>query len=188
MAKLPFRDTVGKAGEAWAGLSQRERRMISLLVSAVLGAVLVLGLVSVRRSMAAREVAIEEKRTMMTKVAILAAGYEEAEAARGRIEARIKGPPVRLFSYLEELAKKQSVPIGDMQDRGNTAAGDGVQRSTVEINFARIDILKLSSFVNEIEKSPHLVKVEKLRIRGRNDDPNLLDASVTVSTYQLTQS
>lgn len=55
----------------------------------------------------------------------------------------------------------------------------------MEVNFARIDLHKLTAFVNEIEKSQHLVKVEKLRLRTRNDDPNLLDASLTVSTYQL---
>lgn len=190
MAKLtlPFHDAFGKVGEAWGSLSGRERRMLSLLLAAFLVAATALGFLSVRRAILARESSLDDKRTAMAKVDILAAGYAQAEAARARIEARIKGPPVRLFSYLEDLGRRQGVTIGDMQDRGNTAAGEGVQRATVEVNFARIDLLKLTSFVNEIEKSPHLVKVEKLRLRTRNDDPNLLDASLTVSTYQLTQS
>lgn len=185
---LPLQDALGKAGEAWASLSARERRMLSLLAAAFLVAAVALGGLSVRRAIVSRESSLDEKRTAMTKVDILAAGYAQAEAARARIEARIKGPPVRLFSYLEDLGRKQGVTIGDMQDRGNTAAGEGVQRATVEVNFARIDLLKLTAFVNEVEKSQHLVKVEKLRLRTRNDDPNLLDATLTVSTYQLTQS
>jgi len=180
--------TFGRLGDALSSLSSRERRMIFLLGGALLLTVVALGGLSVRRTISARETALETKRQSLQKVAILASGYSEAEAARARIEARIKGTPVRLFSYLEDLAKKQSVPIGDLQDRGNTPAGEGVQRSTAEVNFTRIDPRKLTSFLNEIEKSAHLVKVEKLRVRTRTDDPTLLDASVTVSTYQLTAS
>jgi general secretion pathway protein M len=176
----------GRLSDAFGSLSSRERRMLLLLSGAVLLTAIALGGLSLRRSVQARETSLAEKRTQLQKVAILASGYTEAEAARDRIEARIKGTPVRLFSYLEDLAKKQGVPIGDLQDRGNTPAGEGVQRSTAEVNFTRIDPRKLSAFVNEIEKSPHLVKVEKLRLRTRTDDANLLDASITVSTYQLT--
>lgn len=185
---LPFRDTFGKIGEAWASLSARERRLLSLLIGAFVVAAIALGLLSARRAIVQREATLADKRAAMTKVEILASGYSRAEAARAKIEARMKGQPVRLFSYLEDLGRKQGVTIGDMQDRGNTAAGEGVQRTTVDVNFARIDLLHLTSFVNEIEKSPHLVKVEKLRLRTRTDDPNLLDATLTVSTYQLTQS
>jgi general secretion pathway protein M len=189
MAKLtlPFQDVFGKVGEAWASLSDRERRMLSLLFTAFVVTAVVLAFLSANRAVKARETSLAEKRMAMTKVEILASGYAQAEAARNRIEARMKGQPVRLFSYLEDLGKKQGVTIGDMQDRGNTAAGEGVERSTVEVNFARIDLHKLTAFVNEIEKSTHLVKVEKLRLRTRNDDPNLLDATLTVSTYQLAE-
>ncbi len=190
MAKLtlPFQDAFGKVGEAWASLSVRERKLISLLLAAFLVAAIALAFLSARRAIVARESSLADKRMQMTKVELLASGYAQAEAARARIEARIKGTPVRLFSYLEDLGKKQGVTIGDMQDRGTTEAGEGVQRATVEVNFARIDLLKLTAFINEIEKSTHLVKVEKLRLRTRNDDPNLLDASLTVSTYQLAKS
>lgn len=190
MAKLtlPFQDAFGKVGEAWASLSDRERRMLSLLFGAFLVTAIALGFLSAHRAVTTHRNGLAEKRMAMTKVEILASGYSQAEAARKRIEARMKGPPVRLFSYLEDLGKKQGVTIGDMQDRGNSAAGEGVERSTVEVSFARIDLLKLTAFINEIEKSKHLVKVEKLRFRTRNDDPNLLDASLTVSTYQLAET
>lgn len=185
---MPFSDLLGRAGEAWGGLSGRERRLLSLLVGAAVLAVATLGLLSVRRTVKLRESSIAEKEIQLKQVSILASGFTDAEATRGRIEARIKGQPVRLFSYLDELAKKQGVAIGDLQDRGTAGAGEGITRSTVDINFVRIDLTKLSAFINEVEKSPHLVKIEKLRLRTRADDVNLLDASLTVSTYQLVQS
>lgn len=184
----PFRRVTGRAAEAWAGLSARERRLLSLvLVIVVLGAVVTGGL-SVRRTIERRELALAEKELAMQRIALLSATYREAEAARARIESRIKGAPVRLFSYLEELANRERVKIGDMQDRGTDTVSPGITRSAVEVNFAQIDLRSLVAFLNSIEKSPHLVKVEKLRLRTRSDDPNTLDASLTVSTYQLTSS
>jgi hypothetical protein len=75
-----------------------------------------------------------------------------------------------------------------MQDRGNDSLGEGITRSTVEVSFAKIDLRSLTRFLNEIEKSQQLVKVEKLRVRSRNDDPDTLDAQITISTYSLARS
>jgi type II secretory pathway component PulM len=187
MAKisLPFRSQFERLGAAWASLSHRERRMLGLMALAAVLFVAALGFTSMRRAINAHESSIAYKRSTMERVAVLAEGYREAEVARQRIESRIKGTPVRLFSYLEDLAKKQNIELGDMQDRGSDSAGEGITRSTVEVSFARIDLRSLTGFLNAIEKSQQLVKVEKLRMRGRSDDPNSLDATITVSTYSL---
>ncbi|WP_373045547.1 type II secretion system protein GspM [Vulgatibacter sp.] len=184
---LPFKDQFERLSAAWASLSHRERRMLGLMAAAAAVFVVALGFTSLRKNINTREAAIATKTQSMEQVVQLAEGYREAEQARQRIEARIKGTPVRLFSYLEELAKKQELSLGDMQDRGTDSVGDGISRSTVEVSFARIDLRSLTGFLNEIEKSQQLVKVEKLRVRGRSDDPNALDAAVTVSTYSLSK-
>lgn len=188
MAKLPFQSAIDRARESWVALSLRERRMLTTLFAALVVAVVAMGFGSMRKDIAARHARIADKQMQIQKVAVLAAGYRDAEMARSRIESRIRGTPVRLFSYLEDISKRQNLALGDMQDRGTDPAGDGIQRSTVELSFAQIDLRKLTDFLNEIEKSPHLVKVEKLRVRHRNDNPDLLDVNLTVSTYQLGQS
>lgn len=186
--KNPLQPLFESIAHGWAGLSLRERRMLALMFAAFVVTVGALVFGSIQKDISARKSRIAEKEMQIQKVALLAAGYREAEVERSRIEARIRGTPVRLFSYLEDISKRQNLGIGDMQDRGTDPAGDGIHRSTVEVSFASIDLESLTNFLNEIEKNPRLVKVEKLRIRHRNDDPNLLDANLTVSTYQLTQS
>lgn len=185
---MPFASQIEQASHAWSGLSQRERRLLGLMAAALAIFVVFLGFNGLRKSMNAHEASLEHKRMSMERVMALANTYREAEAARGRIEARIKGNPVRLFSYLEDIAKKRDITLGDMQDRGSDSLGEGISRSTVEVSFAKIDLRSLTAFLNDIEKSQQLVKVEKLRVRGRTDDPNLLDAQVTVSTYSLAKS
>lgn len=185
---MPFAPLLEQASTTWNGLSQRERRLLGMMAAAFAIFVLAIGFTSLRKSMASHEASLERKRLSMEQVTALANTYRDAEAARSRIESRIKGTPVRLFSYLEDIAKKRDITLGDMQDRGSDSVGDGISRSTVEVSFAKVDLRSLTAFLNEIEKSQQLVKVEKLRVRGRTDDPNLLDAQVTVSTYSLAKS
>lgn len=184
---LPFQNLIERASQLWASLTERERRLVSILSVAMLVTVVALGVTSFRKSLAHSHEVVENKRIALERVASLSAGFREAEAARNRIESRLRGSPVRLFSYLEEIATRQNLAIGDMQDRG-TDNQDGLVRSSVELSFARISLRPLVEFLNEIERNPRLVKIEKLRIRHRNDDPELLDVNLTVSTYHLSES
>lgn len=182
-----FSDLVDRLSGVWTGFTDRERKLVSLLGIALVLTVVALGITSFRTSLESKREAIAQKELIIQEVAKLSATYRQAEAVRNQIESRLRGAPVRLFSYLEETAKKQNMDIGDMQDRGNDTR-DGVVRSTVEVSFASIELKPLLRFINEIEKSPRVVKVEKLRIRHRNDDPDRLDVSLTVSTYNLANS
>lgn len=184
---LPFQTLLERASQRWASLTERERRLVSLLSVALVVTVVALGVTSFRKSLAHTESVVAQKQIDLERVAALASGFREAEAARNRIESRLRGSPVRLFGYLEEIAKRQDLTIGDMQDRG-TDSKDGLVRSTVELSFARIALRPLVEFLNEIERNPRLVKIEKLRVRHRNDDPDLLDVNLTVSTYHLSES
>lgn len=188
MKRLAFlTDLVDRLSGTWTGLTERERKLVSLLGVALILTVVALGISSFRNALEARRDAIAYKEMVIEEVAKLSATYRQAEAVRNQIENRLRGAPVRLFSYMEETAKKQNVTIGDMQDRGSDTH-DGVVRSTVELRFLSIELQPLVRFVNEIEKNPRVVKVEKLRIRQRGDDEEKLDVNLTVSTYHLANS
>lgn len=184
----PLRELIQRGLQAWASLSQRERRMVSLLFVAFVLTGAILGIGSVRKNLASRSEVVAAKELAMQRVLILSSGFQEAEAARKQMEGRLRGNPVRLFSYLEDVARKQKVTIGDMQDRGNDNQGEGVVRSTVEATFSQMNLRSLVRFLNEIERNPRLVKIERVRIRPRSDDPEALDVTLTVSTYHLAES
>ena len=39
--------------------------------------------------------------------------------------------------------------------------------------------------IDALERGPGVVKVRKIRVATRNDDPNLVDVTLQVSTWQL---
>jgi len=75
--------------------------------------------------------------------------------------------------------------VGDL--RPTNAPGDleGLKEESVEVNLARVELAKLSRFLQALERGQGVVQVRRLRLTTRNDDQRLVDATFTVSAYQL---
>jgi len=54
----------------------------------------------------------------------------------------------------------------------------------VEVNLARIDLPRLARLLEALERGPGVVRVRKLRVSTRGDDPALVDVTLQVSTWQ----
>ena len=81
-------------------------------------------------------------------------------------------------NYLQE--------IGNLfeKETGVKVTAEGMTEESVEVNLARIDMARLARLVDSLERGPGVVKVRKIRIATRNDDPNLVDVTLQVSTWQ----
>jgi general secretion pathway protein M len=171
---------------AWlAKLSPRERVMVSAAAVAVFVFVASLVSLSISSGIASRERRIEEKTRLLSQVSKLADGYRERQALRQALEARLKAPPVQLLSYISQQGTSNQVDVGDL--RPSSAPGDleGLKEDSVEVNLARVELAKLARFLQALERGPGVVQVRRLRLTTRNDDQRLVDATFTVSAYQL---
>jgi type II secretory pathway component PulM len=167
--------------------SRRERLM---LAGAASGLVLFLVfLISFGFSQAIRrhELAIANKTKALKEIAQLAATYGERSRARQALEQRLKAK-VALFTFIDDISKKQHIEIGDMQDRGSSTGQDKITESTVELDLNKLTLDKLTEFMNALEHDPHLIKVKKIRLRGRIDDPNAVDVTMTIASYATAAS
>jgi hypothetical protein len=178
------RQLLSDATAAFGRLSSRERAMVGIIVAALLGFVFFVGSITYSRAAARREGRIKSKSEQMAEVQKLTGGYRQAEQQRSELERRLRGNNVKLFSYVDELARKQGVEIGGMTDKGSQPREGKIVESAVEVTFTRIGLDKLSNFLSAIETTGGLVKVTRLQVRPRTDAP-VLDAWLTISTYQL---
>ncbi|MHB8420289.1 MAG: type II secretion system protein GspM [Myxococcales bacterium] len=177
-----LRDALASAEQLFARLSGREKIMVSALAATATAGLLLLGALGFSRAIHRRQVSIEEKTKALEEIGTLASTYRERDGRRRQLEERLR-VPVKLFTYIDDLSKKQGIEIGDMQDRGATTGADKITESVVEFDLSKLTLDKLTSFLNAIERGPHIVKVTKIRLRTRLDDPNAVDASLTVATY-----
>jgi general secretion pathway protein M len=167
-----------------ARLSPRERVLVSAAAAAVALFVLFLVATGVSRSITARETRIASKTEMLSQIGKLTRGYRQAQAERQSLEARLKGPPVQLMSFVSQTGAQTGVEVNDLRP-GTPSTADGLTEESVEVNLARIDLPRLASLIDALERGPGVVKVRKIRVATRADDPKLVDVTLQVSTWQL---
>jgi len=166
-------------------LSPRERLLVGATVAATLvffGSLVAAGMGA---SVRARESRIVEKTKVMAQVGQLAGGYRRVQMERSALEARLKGQPIQLMSHVSQVGSGLGVEVTDLRPTGAPVELDGVMEESVEVNLVRIELGKLAKLVQGLERGAGLVKVRRLRIATRSDDPKLVDATVVVATYQL---
>jgi general secretion pathway protein M len=179
-----LRDLAASVEQYLARLSARERVLVGAAAGTLVTLVLLVITFSFTHAIHRRQVSIEEKSKALSEIGTLAATYRERDAKRKQLEERLK-VPVKLFTFIDDISKKQGLEIGDMQDRGNTTGSDKVIEAVVEFDLNKLTLDKLTNFLNAIEHGPHIVRIKKIRIRTRLDDPNSVDASLTVATYSV---
>jgi len=62
----------------------------------------------ISRSLSARTARIADKTQMLSQLGKLTAGYRQAQAERQALEARLKGPPVQLMSYVSQAGPRSA--------------------------------------------------------------------------------
>lgn len=181
-----IRHLISDGLSALGRLSPRERGLVALAGGAVAVFLVVAVTFSVNRSIAQREARIKTKQEQLEEVGKLTLGFKAQEAQRTELERKLQNNKIRLFSYLEEMAKKDGLSIGGMNDKGTQPLGEGtkINESSVEVTFTRIQLDKLVKFLTELESGQGLVKVTRLQVRPRSDEA-VLDAWLVVTTYTL---
>jgi general secretion pathway protein M len=171
---------------AWLGkLSPRERVMVSTAALAVFLFSASLVWVSISTGISQRERRIEDKTRLLSQVSKLAEGYRSRQAQRQALEARLKGPPVQLLSYISQQGTSFQIDVGDLRPTNAPGELEGLKEETVEVNLARVELSKLARFLQALERGQGVVQVRRLRLTTRNDDQRQVDATFTVSAYQL---
>jgi general secretion pathway protein M len=171
--------------EAWGSqLSPRERVMVAAAAVAVALFVILMAGRLLQSGVRAREARIEDKTQVLGQFGTLASGYRRVQAERAALEARLKVPAVQLMSHVSQTGSALGIEVTDLRPTGAPAELEGVIEESVEVNLPRIDLPHLARLLEGVERSPALVKVRRLRISTRTDDPRLVDVTVVVATYR----
>jgi type II secretory pathway component PulM len=173
--------------QAWlAAASPRERRLVLLAGGGVILFVVLITWASFAAAIRRSESALEEKRTDFEKISRLAAGYGAQEQERQLLEARLRQSPPALMTFVDATARSAGVEVGGMSDRGVIAGGQNgrPRESTVEVNLGKVPLDKLVKLLSDVERSPGVVRVRRLRMRKSYESKDLLDVSLSVSAWQ----
>jgi general secretion pathway protein M len=172
--------------EAWfAKLTLRERVMVGAAAAATAVFVLFLVATAISRGMAAREARIEDKTRVLSQVGKLAASYRTAQSERQAVEARLKGRPVQLMSHVAQTGATLGIEVNDLRPSGAPVETEGLVEESVEVNLPRMDMARLARLLQALEGGPGVVKIRRIRVSTRSDDPKLVDVTLVVATFGL---
>jgi general secretion pathway protein M len=167
-------------------LSRRDRTALIVGGIVVLITIVVFGLVlPYQGAMSRLDSRIETRQKQVREVDALQQEYRVLQQQLAEAQNRLaKSRGFSLFSFIEsqttQVATKENLVYMRPQQ---TAARDGRQEESVEIKLEKLSLDQLVRFLFSVESADAYLQVKNLRVRTRFDDPSLLDATMTISSF-----
>jgi len=179
-------DLLGRLRDLFANLSLRERLLVGSVGAIVALLVLwgvVVGPLLGQRSRAALRVANAEQE--IQNLARMKRDLDEVNGRLARVEGRIsQGPQGNIFTTLESLARQSAIKVESMEPQAAPASGR-YRETKVQVTLKGVSLPQVVSYLGSIEGAPQLLSVKSLRMRTRQDQPELLDVTFTVSSFEV---
>jgi hypothetical protein len=168
----------------FANLSFRERMLVSLVGVLAVGLftlALVFQLLAVGDRIDARRAAAEQQLEAMTR---LRREFDDVNVRLRSVEERIQsGQRGNLRTALESLAQRANVKVESMEPQASPTH-DRYRETKVEVGLREVTLAQAVSYLHEIEQTPQPLSVKALRIRTRQEKPEFLDVTFTVSSFE----
>jgi type II secretory pathway component PulM len=178
------KDWLARVRTFFANLSPRERILVSavgVLAAAMVALLVVFQLLALGDRLDARSAAAEQQ---LEVIARLRQEFDDVSVRLRSVEARIQGGPRgNLRTTLETLAQRASVKVESMEPQASPTH-DRYRETKVEVGLREVTLAQAVSYLHEIEQTPQPLSVKALRIRTRQEKPDLLDVTFTVSSFE----
>jgi type II secretory pathway component PulM len=168
----------------WERLAPRERRWVTALAAAVVGALVLLGVFLLFSSVADIEEGNAEIREALAAIAKHHDEYLEAKAKTAMQEARIGTEPPQLTADLEAAAHEETLQISESSERPATPAGRRYLERDVDLKIREVDLQTLTKFMRRVETGPRLIFFTRLSLKRRYSETDKLDVEATATAFE----
>jgi hypothetical protein len=179
--------TGGALERALQKMTERERKLVGLMAAAIALFMFAAVAMGVSSFLSSREKRIRLRQDEIAQIESLRAAYDGATARQRAAEARIKtATSTSLFSLLQHAASDVGLSLSDLNERRLPVKDSDLTEVVVDVNLKEISIDKLVTMLEKIEgrSTDGVVKVTKLKVKTKFDNPEMLEAQLTVSTWK----
>ena len=168
----------------WNRMAPRERRLVSVLIGAVVAfAVLVTGFI-VFGNLSDLEQKNADAREALAEIAKHKEEYLEARERMRAQEVRIGTEPPQFAADLEEAAREVSIQIPETNEQPAMAVGKRYLEHRVDVKLRQVDLQSLSKFLAKLENGRRLIVVTQLRVRKHFSEGDKLDVELTAVAWE----
>lgn len=181
-----FENLKESSGRWYDGLSDRERRLLALLF-VVFVVVLSFSLVFFAvGKISTKQRLLSTTKSQISQIRELEIPYLEARRKSEAKKRKISRNDVSLFTFIQGVTSKLGITVRDLNEQRRPVPKSNLVETSVRLNLSKLSMDKATALIEEIETSPYgeLIKVTKLKINKRFDEPELLDLQLTVSTWK----
>ena len=168
----------------FANLSPRERMLVSsvgILAAGLVVLAVLFQLLAVGDRLDTRRAAAEQQLDVMAR---LRREFDDVSVRLRSVEERIQsGQRGNLRTTLESLAQRANVKVESMEPQASPTH-DRYRETKVEVALREVSLAQAVSYLHEIEQTPQPLSVKALRIRTRQEKPEFLDVTFTVSSFE----
>ncbi|MEM7411919.1 MAG: type II secretion system protein GspM [Myxococcota bacterium] len=171
--------------KAYAGLEPRERLLVSIMGGLFAVALLWAGVVNPILSAAdegeQRLVTADQQLRVMQR---LRRDYDDVQGRLTDVEERIRsGGRGNLRTTLETLARQATVNIESMEPQASPTHPK-YKETKVEVGLRNVTLAQTVNYLHQIESARQALSVKSLRIKTRVENPQYLDVTFTVSSFE----
>lgn len=182
-----FFDKINEASARfYDGLSDRERRLLNILFIFVTGLVIV-GIVFLATSaITSKSAELERSKAQLSEIKELEADYVKAKQKNERARMAIERNDVSLFTFIQAITTKLGLSVKDLNEQRRPLPKSEVVEVSVRLSLSKLSIDRVTALIEAIETSEYgnLIRITRLKVSKRFDEPDLLDLQMTVSTWK----
>jgi general secretion pathway protein M len=153
----PF-DTVR---ESWEKLSDRERRLLSLMGAAVAAIAVFLMVWTSSTALSEVEDERDEVRAVLADIDRAGESLTRRRAERLALTARYETKAPALAAYVESKAKEHGLEVRQVLEEPEKVVA-GYKKQSVRVSFSNVSLRAIMHLLNSIESEPSAIAVERL--------------------------
>jgi general secretion pathway protein M len=170
---------------AFNGLEARERLLVSIVGLLLAAALLYLAVVGpILRASDRGEERLATADQRLAVMQRLRRDYDDVQGRLADVEQRIRrGARSELRTTLESLAQQATVKVESMEPQASPSHPK-YRETKVEVGLRNVTLAQTVNYLHQIDIAPQALSVKSLRIRTRAEQPDLLDVTFTVSSFE----
>ncbi len=125
----------------------------------------------------------------LKKIESLRSQLEESNRMISQLTSSFKSGDEALISVVEDILVNEQIDRGSFSIKDSNASAPGMddlyKERSVDVEIKKIPLNKVVDFLYKVQVRPSLLKVSNLRIRTRFDNPDLIDVSFRISSFEF---
>jgi len=185
MARL-FDKASEKAMRWYDGLSERERRLVLILLISLCVLLVVSTVLLTTAKISSKRTELARNKQQLSEIKGLSSEYLQAKEKNEKAKMAVMRNSVSLFTFIQNISNRLGLSVKDLNETKRSLPKTDIVEVSVKLTLTKLSIDRVTALLEAIETSENgeLVKVTKLKISKRFDEPDLLDLSMTVSTWK----